>query len=203
MNRYSSLYLEAGQRIVINGDSGCGKSTLGQLFAGLLIPSEGSVLLGGLDLQTLSETRIRSSIGYLPQHPVLFHDTLRANLRLANAQASDAEMLDVLEQVQLAGFYDQLPDGLDSWIGEYGQTVSGGEARRLALARLMLGDFNVLIMDEPTAGLDSSTAASLSQAIEPWLKQKNVIMLSHDLMTVPAYDQAFRLEQGVLHPIDK
>ena len=200
--RGCSLDLEVGQRIVINGDSGCGKSTLGQLLAGLLIPTEGSVLLGGLDLQTLSETRIRSSIGYLPQHPVLFHDTLRANLRLANAQASDAEMLDVLEQLQLAGFYGQLPNGLDSWIGEHGQTVSGGEARRLALARLMLGDFNVLIMDEPTAGLDSATAANLSQAIEPWLKKKTVIMLSHDVTTVPNYDLAFRLEQGVLHPID-
>ena len=197
-----TLSLQAGQRIVIKGDSGCGKSTLGQLLAGLLAPTEGRILLGGFDLQTLPETRMRSSIGYLPQQPVLFHDTLRANLRLANAQASDAEMIGALERAQLADFYRQLPDGLDTWIGEHGQTVSGGEARRLALARLMLGDFDVLILDEPTAGLDAATASRLSQAIESWLKQKTVIMLSHDVTTLPTYDRAFRLEQGVLHPID-
>lgn len=196
-----TLNLQAGQRIVINGDSGCGKSTLGQLLAGLLLPTSGSILLGGFDLHSLPETQLRSSIGYLPQQPVLFHDTLRANLQLANAQAGDSDMRDALERVQLADFYRQLPNGLDSWIGEHGQTVSGGEARRLALARLMLGNFDVLVLDEPTAGLDAATASRLSQAIEPWLKQKTVIMLSHDVTTIPIYDRACRLEQGVLHPI--
>ena len=196
-----SLTIEPGQRIVISGDSGCGKSTLGKLLAGLLSPSQGQVMLGDVDLQTMQASVIRSRIGYLPQQPVLFHDTLATNLRLARSEASEDDMRAVLERVQLGEFLKQLPEGFETWIGESGMSVSGGEARRLTLARLMLADHPVLILDEPTAGLDQATAIKLAADIESWLKGRTLVMLSHDRARLPAYDAAYAFEHRRLHEI--
>ncbi|MEM7053652.1 MAG: thiol reductant ABC exporter subunit CydC [Pseudomonadota bacterium] len=195
------LAIEPGRRIVISGDSGSGKSTLGKLLAGLLSPGEGQVLCGGVDLQTMQQSVIRSRIGYLPQQPVLFHDTLAFNLHLANPKASEAQMLDVLERVQLIDFFNQLPEGFDTWLGESGLSVSGGEARRLTLARLMLADYPVLILDEPISSLDQATACKLAEDIEPWLNGRTLVILSHDRTCLPTYDFAYSFSQGLLHEI--
>ncbi|MCA1779798.1 MAG: thiol reductant ABC exporter subunit CydC [Xanthomonadaceae bacterium] len=183
------LDIQAGERITIQGKSGSGKTTLARLLAGVLKPGYGSVVLGGYSLADLADSTVRSTIGYLPQQPILFKDTLGANLRLARPDASDARLTRVLEMLELGGLLGSLPNGLESWIGEYGRTVSGGEARRLALARLVLADFPVLILDEPTAGIDLETARRINPVLEQWMAERTVVMLSHDPDSLPRHDR--------------
>ncbi|MDT8450398.1 MAG: thiol reductant ABC exporter subunit CydC [Wenzhouxiangellaceae bacterium] len=183
------LALAPGERVAIAGPSGCGKSTLARLLAGVYAPDRGRVELDGRPLDEYDERALRRHIGLMPQQPMLFNDTLAANLRLAAPEAEDARLVDVLRQVELASLLDSLPHGLDSWVGEHGRAVSGGEARRIALARMLLADFPVLILDEPTAGIDPASARRIRDRIEPALAGKTVVMLSHDSETLPHFDR--------------
>jgi len=195
-----NLDLTAGQRILIGGASGCGKTTLGKLLAGLLTPSSGVIEFEGMPLTRRPGPEVRSRIGYLAQQTVLFNDSLANNLRLARAGASDDELREVLDIVQLSPLLEQLPDGLDTWLGESGLSVSGGEARRIALARLLLGPFDCLILDEPMAGLDDATAGVVAAALDPFLRGRTVLMLSHERSHLPGVDRTLSMSQGLLLP---
>ena len=132
------LSIRQGERLVISGPSGCGKTTLARLIMRQMDPDHGRILLGGIDLRELDSKDLRQRIAWLPQQPVLFQDSLAANLRLAAPAASDEELHQALTAVGLAAFVAQRPNGLDTWIDEAGGNVSGGEKRRIALARLFL-----------------------------------------------------------------
>lgn len=194
------LDIAQGEHLLVQGASGAGKTTLGKLLAGILTPAAGTIALGGVDLARLDRSFLRGQVGFLSQSPVLFNDTLAANLRLGAPLATEEQMLRVLEVVALSEFVDGLPNGLDSWIGEHGRSVSGGEGRRLALGRLLLADFRILILDEPMAGVDAATAAGISTRLAEALAGRSVIVLSHDPLVLPRYDRRCRFADGRLRP---
>ena len=190
--------LEEGEHVLVQGPSGAGKTTLGKLLAGVLRPDAGHVSLGGVDLSKFEEALLRERVGLLSQRSMLFQDTLAANLRLGAPEATDADLTRVLDAVGLAGFARELPEGLETWIGEHGRSVSGGEGRRLALARVLLADFGVLVLDEPMAGVDSTTARLVSENLVPWLEGRSVVVLSHDPHVLARYDRRYRFISGRL-----
>lgn len=194
------LVLAPGERVALAGASGCGKSTLARLLAGVYSPDRGRVELDGTPLHEYDERALRRHLGLMLQQPMLFNDTLAANLRLAAPKADDARLVDVLHLLELAPLLDSLPRGLDSWLGEHGRAVSGGEARRIALARMLLADFPVLILDEPTAGIDPATARRLRDNLEPRLAGKTVVMFSHDTDTLPHFDRRLTMACGRARP---
>jgi ATP-binding cassette subfamily C protein CydD len=163
-----SFQIEAGQRLALVGPSGSGKSTLLEALAGWLPPRSGSIVL-----------RPGLEVGYAGQRPYLFHGTIADNLRLADPGASDARLHAVAEAAQVMRFAGQLPQGLDTVIGERGFGLSGGEARRIGLARLLLRDPQVLLLDEPTAFLDPDTEVALLQTLAAFARDRAVVIATH------------------------
>ncbi|MEA9578926.1 thiol reductant ABC exporter subunit CydD [Xanthomonas nasturtii] len=163
-----SLDLQPGQRVAVIGASGSGKSTLLEGLAGWLSPEAGSVVL-----------RPGTRVGYATQRPYLFHGSIADNLRLADPQASDAQLQTVADAAQVMRFAAQLPAGLDTVIGERGFGLSGGEARRVALARLLLRAPDLLLLDEPTAFLDPETEAELLRALGVFARGRAVVLATH------------------------
>ncbi|MEH3076573.1 MAG: thiol reductant ABC exporter subunit CydC [Quadrisphaera sp.] len=156
------LRLAPGERVAVLGPSGSGKSTLGAVVARLLDPRAGAVTLGGVDVRDLDPAAVRRRVGLVSEATEhLFATTLRANLALAAPDATDEELVAALVRVRLGEWFTRLPDGLDTWLGDGGSTVSGGERRRLAAARALLPRPDVLVLDEPTEGLDEPTAQAL------------------------------------------
>jgi ATP-binding cassette, subfamily C, bacterial CydC len=188
-----SLQIAPGERIALVGPSGAGKTTLAMLLMRQIDPDEGAVTLDGVDLRELDPDALRRHIGLLPQRPVLFRDTLAENLRLARPQASDAELQAALEIAGLGGLVAGLEDGLETWIDEAGSNLSGGEARRVTLARLVLTDCPVVVLDEPTTGLDAGTARALAATLDAWLADRTAVMITHDPQLLPRYDRVVRM----------
>lgn len=188
------LTIDSGERVALVGPSGCGKTTLALLIMRQLDPVEGRILLGQTDLRELDPVAYRRHVGVLSQQPMLFRDTIAENLRLAQPDADEQALGQALATAGLAGFMDGLDDGLETWLDEAGGNVSGGEARRLALARLILNDCPVVILDEPTTGLDRGTAEALSQTLDRWLGQRTTLMITHDPTTLPPHDRVIRLQ---------
>jgi ATP-binding cassette, subfamily C, bacterial CydC len=174
-----SLQIGAGEKLLITGPSGSGKSTLALLIMRQIDPDLGRVLIGGCDVRRLDPDDLRRRIGYLPQHSPMFSDTLAANLRLADADAEDCNLTEVLHQVGLGNWLDSLALGLETWIEEGGANVSGGQARRIAMARLMLTNPDIVILDEPAANLDGNSIRVVSAALDQWLERKTAVIISH------------------------
>lgn len=191
------LELDPGERVLIEGVSGSGKSTLGKLLSGELTPDQGRVQVASRALYALPETERFRMTGRLEQSPVLFRDTLARNLQLGSAGATASRLMAALDAVDLAGWCASLPDGLSTWLGELGAGVSGGQARRLSLARLLLSDHALLVLDEPLAGLDRATANRVVEGIEPWLRSRTVVILSHDRFG-PTEHRRLAMKQGRL-----
>jgi ATP-binding cassette subfamily C protein CydC len=174
-----NLSLAPGERLALSGPSGSGKSSLLAAIARDLLPAQGQIRLGGIPLEQLDQPGLRRHIALLAQHDHLFDDTLAVNLRLAAPQASDAELTRVLTALGLKQWLEALPEGLNSWLGHGGERLSGGQARRLTLGRLLLSPAPILLLDEPTEGLDPRSRKALWQAIEPWLENRSLIVASH------------------------
>lgn len=179
-----SYSLKAGDMLWLQGPSGVGKSTLLSTLAGWLPPVSGHVLLNGLELQLYTASTQRQHISLLSQQVSLFNMTLAANLRLAKPQASDDELQQVLADTVLTDWLATLPLGLETELGEYGVAVSGGQARRIALARLLLQQSSILLLDEPLVGLDQGTALQLIQALRRRCQQKILIIASHQPLAI-------------------
>ena len=175
-----SFSLSSGQLLLISGASGAGKSTLLQALAGELAFS-GEAQLNG---RILSHWQLNHSIGYLPQQPDLFDLTLAQNLRLAAPDASDSELWQVLEDVALKNWAEQQPQQLDTLLGEYGAAVSGGQGRRIALARLLLANRPILLLDEPFAGLDSITTQRVAKTLQQRQQSGLLIIVSHQQLAL-------------------
>ena len=187
------LEIAPGERVALVGPSGAGKSTLAMLMMRQLDPDAGTVCLEGVDLRLLDQDLLRRHIGLLAQRPVLFRDTLAGNLRLAAPAATDAMLIRALETAGLAEFTAGLEDGPETWIDEAASNISGGEARRIALARLVLSDCPIVILDEPTTGLDAGTARAISATLDAWLAGRTAIMITHDPDVLPPYDRIVRV----------
>ncbi|WP_318375084.1 heme ABC transporter ATP-binding protein/permease CydC [Enterobacter sp.] len=189
-----SLEVPTGQRVAILGRTGCGKSTLLQLLTRAWDPQQGEILLNGQPLASLSEAALRATISVVPQRVHLFSATLRDNLLLASPAASDEALATVLTQVGLEKLLDE--GGLNSWLGEGGRQLSGGELRRLAIARALLHDAPLFLLDEPTEGLDATTESQILDLLGEVTKGKTVLMVTHRLRGLSQCDQIIVMDNG-------
>ncbi|MFC7530115.1 thiol reductant ABC exporter subunit CydC [Actinoplanes sp. GCM10030250] len=190
------LELRPGARVALVGPSGCGKSTVAALLVRFLDPSAGRVTLDGIDLRLLEPERVRRVVGYLPEDAYLFDTTIAANLRVARPDATDDQLRAALSEARLLGWVDTLPDGLETLVGEHGRALSGGQRRRLALARALLAGFRVLILDEPTEHLDDENAAALLDDVLAAAGDRSVLVISHRADITARVDEVIDLGQA-------
>ena len=195
---FDSLTLEIAQgaRVALLGPSGAGKSTLAALALKVVAPRSGHIRLGGVDIVTLPAALVRTRIGWLGQTTHLFDDTIRANLLLARPDADEAALWAALDDARIGDVVRALPDRLDTWVGEGGTRFSGGQGRRLALARALLSPAPILILDEPCAGLDAETERSFLETLNETAAGRTLILITHRLTGVEKLDRIFRLSGG-------
>ncbi|MBW3640001.1 MAG: ABC transporter ATP-binding protein/permease [Actinobacteria bacterium] len=191
-----SLRVEPGQLVALVGSSGAGKSTIAQLLPRLYDVDAGAVRIGGVDVRELSAQSIRETIGMVTQDGHLFHESVRANLLLARPEAGAVELWDALRRARLADLVASLPDGLDTVVGERGYRLSGGERQRLTIARVLLARPRVVVLDEATAHLDSTSEAAVQEALAEALEGRTAVVIAHRLSTVRAADLLLVLENG-------
>jgi ATP-binding cassette subfamily C protein CydC len=191
-----TLEVPQGARIALLGPSGAGKSTLASLALKVAAPQQGRVLLGGVDIATLTAASVRARIGWLAQATHLFDDTIRANLKLARPDADETALWGALDAARVGEMVRALPDGLDTWVGEGGARFSGGQGRRLALARALLSPAPILILDEPCAGLDAETERAFLATLNEVAEGRSVILITHRLTGVERLDRIWRLSGG-------
>lgn len=191
-----SFRAEPGQMVALVGSSGAGKSTIAQLIPRLYDVEGGAVRLSGVDVRDLSAESIRETLGMVTQDGHLFHESIRANLLLARPEASEEELWEMLRRARLADLIMSLPDGLDTVVGERGYRLSGGERQRLTIARLLLARPRVVILDEATAHLDSTSEAAVQEALGEALAGRTAVVIAHRLSTVRAADLILVIEDG-------
>jgi ATP-binding cassette subfamily C protein CydC len=195
---FDSLTLEIpqGARVALLGPSGAGKSTLAALALKVVAPRSGSIRLGGVDIATLPAGLVRARIGWLGQATHLFDDSIRGNLLLARPDADEAALWAALDAARIGDVVRALPERLETWVGEGGTRFSGGQGRRLALARALLSPAPVLILDEPCAGLDGETERAFLETLNETAAGRTVILITHRLTGVERLDRIFRLSGG-------
>lgn len=189
-----SLQVNPGEHIAILGRTGCGKSTLLQLLTRAWDPQQGEILLNDRPIAALNEATLRKTISVVPQRVHLFSATLRDNLRLAAPDASDEQLTDTLRRVGLEKLLDDT--GLNSWLGEGGRQLSGGELRRLAIARALLHDAPLMLLDEPTEGLDATTECQMLELLADVMRGKTLLMVTHRLRGLARFDQIIVMDNG-------
>jgi ATP-binding cassette, subfamily B, bacterial len=191
-----SFRAEPGQVVALVGSSGAGKSTTASLLPRLYDVDTGAVRLGGVDVRDLSFADLRSAVGVVTQDGHLFHESLRSNLQLAAPGASDEQLWDALDRARLREVVEELPDGLDTVVGERGYRLSGGERQRLTIARLLLASPRVVVLDEATAHLDSTSEAAVQAALSEALAGRTALVIAHRLSTVRSADLILVVEHG-------
>ncbi len=191
-----SFTLKPGRRVAVVGPSGAGKSTLAGLVLRFWDPTSGRITLGGNDVRGYAQDEVRTLIGVVSQDTHVFNDTLRANLLLARAEATDEDLQTALAQAQLCGLVERLPEGLDSPLGEQGLKLSGGERQRLSVARTLLKDAPLLVLDEPTANLDPVTERELLDAVYGLMRERATLVITHRLVRMEEMDEILVLQGG-------
>jgi len=191
-----SFTVAAGSLTALVGPSGGGKSTITALVTRLYDPNDGRVRLSGVDVREVARDDLRSAIGVVSQDAHLFHDTIGANLRYAQPEASTDEVMQACEDAQIMNLIEQLPDGLDTVVGDRGYRLSGGEKQRLALARLFLKAPRVVVLDEATAHLDSESERLVQRALDSALEGRTSLVIAHRLSTIRRADQILVVDQG-------
>ncbi|HEY3512954.1 ABC transporter ATP-binding protein [Kribbella sp. NPDC051137] len=191
-----SFRAEPGEMVALVGSSGAGKSTIAQLIPRLYDVDSGAVRLAGTDVRDVSAESLRQTLGMVTQDGHLFHDSIRENLLLARPEAAEDELWDALERARLGELIRSLPDQLDTVVGERGYRLSGGERQRLTIARLLLAQPRVVILDEATAALDSTNEAAVQEALTEALAGRTAVVIAHRLSTIRAADQILVIEGG-------
>lgn len=192
-----NLNIQVGQKVAILGKSGSGKSTLAALLRGDLSPTSGQLTLAGIATYHIGD-KIADYIGVIQQEPYLFHTSVFNNLKIGNEQATMTEIRQVLERVGLKELVENLPDGLNTMVDEEGLRFSGGERHRLALARILLKDVPIVLLDEPTVGLDPLTEQDLIDTFYEQLQGKTLIWITHHLQGIEKMDRVIFIEAGQL-----
>ncbi|MFJ2783569.1 MULTISPECIES: thiol reductant ABC exporter subunit CydD [unclassified Streptomyces] len=190
------LTLDAGHRVAVVGASGSGKTTLAQVLLRFLDAEHGTYRIGGVHAGALDGDRVRRFVGLCAQDAHLFDSSVRENLRLARTDADDVELREALRGARLLGWVDGLPDGLDTLVGEHGSRLSGGQRQRLALARALLADFPVLVLDEPAEHLDLATADALTDDLLRATEGRTTVLITHRLHGLDAVDEVIVLDEG-------
>jgi ATP-binding cassette subfamily B protein len=190
--------MQPGQLVALVGPSGAGKTTITYLLPRLYDPTEGRIKLDARDLRDLTQESLAHQIGMVTQETYLFHDTVRANLLYARPDATQDELEAACRAANIHSFVASLPEGYDTVVGERGYRLSGGEKQRLAIARVILKDPCILILDEATSHLDSNSEALIQAALEPLFEGRTNLVIAHRLSTILAADQILVLDQGKL-----
>mgnify|MGYP001213048343 FL=1 len=191
-----SLIAEPGQTIALAGSTGAGKSTIVNLLCRFYEYDNGSVLIDGKELNTLAKGSLRDAIGYVTQEAFLFNGTVRENLSLADRSADDDSIWKALDAAKASEFVRALPEQLDTNVGERGVKLSGGEKQRLSIARALLKDPPILLLDEATASVDNQTELLIQQALDELMKNRTSIVIAHRLSTIQNADRIYVLQKG-------
>jgi ATP-binding cassette subfamily C protein CydC len=190
------LDLPAGRRVAALGPTGSGKTTLFNLLLRFWAPDTGEIRLGGRGLADYSGEEVRRHIALVSQHTYLFNATIRDNLLVARPDASQADIEAACRAAQIHEFIAALPEGLDTWVGETGVRLSGGEARRIAVARAMLKEAPILLLDEPTEGLDAPAERALMDSVGRLMDGRTVLLVTHSPVGLAAMDEILVLDAG-------
>jgi ATP-binding cassette subfamily B protein len=193
-----SLHIPAGKTIAIVGSTGSGKSTLVKLLLRLYEIQSGTITLDGIDLRDLKLRDLRSCIGLVSQDVFLFHGTVKENIAYGSPNATEAEVIEAAKIAEAQDFIMQLPQGYDTIVGERGQKLSGGQRQRIAIARAVLKDPPILILDEATSAVDNETEAAIQRSLERITVNRTTIAIAHRLSTVRNADCIYVMEQGKL-----
>jgi ATP-binding cassette subfamily B protein len=191
-----SFTIEPGQKIALVGPSGAGKTTISALVPRLYDVTEGAVRLDGLDVRDLTLQSLSNSIATVPQDAHLFHDTIATNLRYAKPDATDEDLIEATKAANIYELIASLPDGFDTMVGERGYRLSGGEKQRLAIARILLKDPAVVILDEATAHLDSESELLIQAALNEVLAGRSSLVIAHRLSTIVNAEQILVIDDG-------
>ncbi|HXW45129.1 MAG TPA: ABC transporter ATP-binding protein [Streptosporangiaceae bacterium] len=191
-----SFVAPAGRLTALVGPSGAGKTTITHLVARLYDPTSGSVRIGGQDLREVTLASLHDTVGVVTQDAHLFHDTIRANLLYARPEATEHELVLALQAAQIWDLVSELPDGLDTIVGDRGYRLSGGEKQRIAIARLLLKAPSVVVLDEATAHLDSESEAAVQRALKTALAGRTSLVIAHRLSTIREADQILVVDDG-------
>jgi ATP-binding cassette, subfamily B, bacterial len=178
------------------GPSGAGKTTTTALLTRLYDVTGGAIRIGGVDVRDVTLASLREAVGVVTQDAHMFHDTIRANLLYARPEATEGELLDACSAAQIRGLIDQLPEGLDTVVGDRGHRLSGGEKQRIALARLLLKGPRVVVLDEATAHLDSTSEVAVQEALAAALEGRTSLVIAHRLSTIRSADLILVVEEG-------
>lgn len=194
--RNISLRIPEGKTVALVGFSGSGKTTLVDLIPRFIDPCEGSILVGGSELKKLALTELRSLIAMVGQHTFLFNDSVYNNIAYGNPNATREQVLEATEAAYARGFIEALPDGFDTLVGEGGMSLSGGERQRLAIARAILKDAPILVLDEATASLDTRSEREVQLALERLARGRTTVVIAHRLSTVRDADTIVVMSKG-------
>ena len=193
-----SFKIKPGEHVAILGRVGSGKSTLQKLAMGLYQPTEGAIMVDGIDLRQLDPTELRSRVGYVPQDVTLFYGSLRDNMTLANPQASDAALVRAAEIANLSDFINRHPQGFDMVVAERGDSLSGGQRKCVALARAVIHDPPILLMDEPTGSMDHSTEMAVKNHLAEYIKGRTWLVVTHRNSLLSMVDRIIVIDNGKL-----
>lgn len=194
----TSLYHRAGELVALVGPSGAGKTTITYLIPRLYDPTDGRITLDNHDLRDLTLNTLADNIGMVTQESYLFYDTIRANLLYARPDATEQQMMAAAQAANIHDFIVQLPDQYDTVVGERGYRLSGGERQRIAIARVVLKDPRLLVLDEATSHLDSLSEALIQEALAKVMKDRSSLVIAHRLSTILAADKILVMHQGQL-----
>lgn len=193
-----SIHIKAGERVALVGPSGSGKTTLLKLLLRFYDPSQGRILLDGIDLRTLQPNDLRRCMALVAQEPVLFTGTAEENIRYGRPEASNEEILQVAEQAQALEFIQRLPQGMQTYLGPGGVQLSGGQRQRLAIARALLRDPQVLLLDEATSALDAASEQKVQLALDKLMLNRTSLVIAHRLSTIVSADRILLVDKGDL-----
>ncbi|MDA0182783.1 ABC transporter ATP-binding protein/permease [Solirubrobacter phytolaccae] len=193
-----SLAVEPGSTVALVGATGSGKTTLVQLLSRLYDPTSGAVLIDGADVRDVDLVALRREIAVVDDDPFLFSDTVAGNIAYGRPDATDDQIRKAAERAQAAGFIDELPDGYDTRVGERGLTLSGGQRQRIAIARALLADPRILILDDATSSVDATTEREIKAALREVMEGRTTFVIAHRLSTIALADDIVVLEKGRL-----
>ena len=194
--RNISLKIKAGEKIAIIGRIGSGKTTLEKLILGLYEPDEGAIRVDGIDLRQINPTDLRSSIGCVSQDITLFYGSIKENITLGASYVDDAQLLKAAEVAGVTEFADKHPNGLDMIVGERGQNLSGGQRQSIALARALLTDPPILVLDEPSSSMDNTTEMRMKQQLKERCKDKTIVLVTHKASMLDLVDRLIVVDNG-------
>ena len=191
-----SFVIEPGSKVAVVGPSGSGKSTLSRLLFRFYDPDSGEILIDNQNIREVTQASLRKQLGVVPQDTVMFNNSIEYNLSYARADATSADIDEAIHSANLRGFIDDLPDGLETVVGERGLKLSGGEKQRVAIARVMIKAPPILVFDEATSSLDSKTEQSIVESLQRAAHRTTTLVIAHRLSTIVDADKILVLDKG-------